>query len=345
MIGINGLGRIGRLAARRLALQAPGLLRAINDPADIDTLVHLLRYDSVHSHDPLVVTGETRAIPGSPVGSVQDFLVIEGQPIPLYHAKDPGEIPWESASVNLVVESSGRFVKREDAARHLRDGVSHVIISAPSPDPDFTVILPVNGAELDPTRHRVISNASCTAHATAPMLLVLEQAFGIQASTMSTVHVATNDQRLVDAPHTDLRRARAAMIGIHPTTSSAFGAMKKAMPWLRSDFDGWALRVPTLSVNLVDLTATVKRAVTVEEVNDAFRQASQGHLKGILGISEAPLVSCDFTGREESVVMDLDLTRVLGGRFLKVFGWHDNEIAYAARLVELVRHLASRNNN
>ena len=333
MIGINGLGRIGRLAARRLALHTPGLLRAINDPADLKILVHLLRYDSVHSHDPLDVTGE--ACDG------QDFLVIEGQRIHLFHGQDPAEIPWESAGVSLVVESSGRFTRRAEAARHLRAGISHVIISAPSPDPDFTVIFPVNGAELDLRQHRVISNASCTAHATAPMLAVLEKAFGIQASTMSTVHVATNDQRLVDAPHADLRRARAAMLGIHPTTSSAFGALKKAMPWLRSDFDGWALRVPTLSVNLVDLTATVKTDVTAESVNHAFRVAAEGELKGILGIAEAPLVSCDFTGREESVVMDLDLTRVLGGRFLKVFGWHDNEIAYAARLVELVRYVAT----
>ncbi len=334
MVGINGLGRIGRLAARRLVFQSPGLLRAINDPADLATLVHLSRYDSVHSLRHLEVVGER--LDG------QDFMVIEGQRIPLFHAKDPAEIPWGRAGVRLVVESSGRFTKRSEAARHLGEGVAQVVISAPSPDPDFTVIFPINGAELDPARHRVISNASCTAHATAPMLFVLERAFGIQASTMSTVHVATNDQRLVDAPHSDLRRARAAMIGIHPTTSSAFGALKKALPWMRSDFDGWALRVPALSVNLVDLTATVKQPVTAEAINGAFREAAEGDLKGILGIAEAPLVSCDFTGREESVVMDLELTKVLGGRFLKVFGWHDNEIAYAARLVELVRHLALR---
>jgi len=334
MIGINGLGRIGRLAARSLALRAPGLLQAINDPAELNTLVHLLRYDSVHSHDHLDVAGET--ING------QDFLLIEEQRIPLFHGKAPADIPWTDTGIRLVVESSGRFTKRADAARHLRGSISHVLLSAPSPDPDFTVIAPVNGTELDLAQHRVISNASCTAHATAPMLAVLERAFGLQASTMSTVHVATNDQRLVDAPHADLRRARAAMIGIHPTTSSAFGALKKAMPWLRSDFDGWALRVPTLSVNLVDLTATVKQDVSVNTVNEAFRAAACGELKGILGIAEAPLVSCDFTGREESVVMDLELTRVLGGRFLKVFGWHDNEIAYAARLVELVQYMAGK---
>lgn len=332
MIGINGLGRIGRLAARSLALGAPGLLGAINDPAELGTLVHLLRYDSVHSHDRLDVHGETR--------DDQDFLVIQGQRIPLFHVQDPAEIPWERGAVTLVVEASGRFTRRADAARHLRASVFHVVISAPSPDPDLTVIFPVNGGELDLEKHRIISNASCTAHATAPMLAVLERAFGLQASTMSTVHVATNDQRLVDAPHGDLRRARAAMVGIHPTTSSAFSALKKAMPWLREDFDGWALRVPTLSVNLVDLTATVRQSVSVEDVNRAYREAATGELKGILALAEAPLVSCDFTGREESVVMDLELTRVLGGRFLKVFGWHDNEIAYAARLVELVRHMA-----
>jgi glyceraldehyde 3-phosphate dehydrogenase len=333
MIGINGLGRIGRLAARSLALQAPGTLRAINDPARLETLVHPLRYDSVHSHDHLEVGGEVR--------EGLEFLVIEGQAVRLFHVSDPAEIPWPEAGVRLVVESSGRFTRRGEAVRHLKPGVERVVISAPSPDPDITVIAPVNGSALDPKQHRVIYNASCTAHATAPMLAVLEEAFGLRASTMSTVHVATNDQRLVDAPHGDLRRARAAMIGIHPTTSSAFGALKQAIPWLRQDFDGWALRVPTLSVNLVDLTATVGRDVTVESVNAAYRAAAEGAWKGILAIAEAPLVSCDFTGRTESVVMDLELTRVLGGRFLKVFGWHDNEIAYAARLMELVRSLAN----
>ncbi|MCE1230156.1 MAG: type I glyceraldehyde-3-phosphate dehydrogenase [Firmicutes bacterium] len=338
MIGINGLGRIGRLAARQLARRGPGHLAAINDPAGLEILVHLLRYDSVHRMEPLRVEGERRGD--------QDFLVIEQegqvQRVPLFHHRDPAEIPWDRTSAQVVIESSGRFTRRADAARHLRGAVGHVVISAPSPDPDFTVIAPVNGRQFDFESHRVVSNASCTAHATAPMLAVLEDAFGLESSTMSTVHVATNDQRLVDAPHGDLRRARAAMIGIHPTTSSAFGALKQALPWLKKDFDGWALRVPTLSVNLVDLTALVKRDVTVEAVNAAFREASEGAMKGMVGLAEAPLVSCDFTGRRESVVMDLELTQVLGGRLLKVFGWHDNETAYATRLVELVEGWVGR---
>ncbi|HJU83208.1 MAG TPA: glyceraldehyde 3-phosphate dehydrogenase NAD-binding domain-containing protein [Holophagaceae bacterium] len=336
MIGINGLGRIGRLAVRRFAATRPHLIRALNDPADLDTLVHLLRHDSIHGQPGLAIAGDRR--------DGQDYLVIGGRPIPLFHEADPGSLPFAAQGVTVVVESSGRFTRRADAARHLRDGVAHVVISAPSPDPDLTVIAPLNGAELDLDRHRVISNASCTAHATAPMLAVLEKAFGIDQAGMSTVHVVTNDQRILDLPHKDHRRARAAFRSIIPTTSSAFGALHQALPWLPHSpkgvedwgFSGAALRVPTLSVNLVDLTATLKRDVTVESVNAAFREASEGWLKDIVSLAPEHTVSSDLTGRPESVLMDLDLTRVLGGRFVKVFGWHDNETGYAARLCELV---------
>lgn len=343
-IGINGLGRIGRLAVRKLAAVKPSRLAAVNDPADLKTLVHLLRYDSVHVHNHLQIEGFNR--------DGQDVLRIEGHEVPVYHEKDPSNIPWENSSVCVVIEASGRFTKREGAQRHLGRGVQRVIISAPSPDADRTIMapipdLPIKGVRIGSFRtppreatqgsEQVLSNASCTAHATAPMLYVLERDFGIAASTMSTVHVATNDQRLLDAPHPDLRRARAAMVGIHPTTSSAFNALKQALPWVLDDFDGWAIRVPTLSVNLVDLTVVLKTETTVDRIREAYERAAQQELKGILGIAEAPLVSCDFTGREESVVMDLELTRLLGGRFLKVFGWHDNEIAYAARLCEVAQ--------
>lgn len=325
MIGINGLGRIGRLLLRRLAGSAPHALAALNDPADLRTLVHLLRFDSIHGPSPVPVSGRR-------VGS-QDWLRIGEVDLPLHHAMDPGAIPW--AGVTLAVEASGRFTRREDAARHLRGEVSHVIISAPSPDPDLTIIAPVNGNALDLARHRVLSNGSCTAHATAPMLEVLNEAFGIEAGGMSTVHVVTNDQRLLDHHHKDRRRARSAFQSIIPTTSSAFGALRQAQPWLPEGFAGSAIRVPLLTVNLVDITATLKRPATVEAINEAFRGAASGRYRKILGIAHDHAVSCDFTGRAESVLMDPGLTRMLGDRFVKVFGWHDNETGYAARLEEL----------
>lgn len=331
MIAINGLGRIGRLAARRLALARPHRLCALNDPADLDTVVHLLRFDSVHGDDRPPVLGSRRGN--------QDYLVMEGREYPLFHEPDPSRIPFPQAGARVVVEASGRFTTREAAARHLRGSVRQVVISAPSPDADFTVIHPFNGHLLDPSRHAVVSNASCTAHATAPMLDVLERTFGIASAGMSTVHVATNDQRILDRPHKDLRRARAAFMSIIPTTSSAFGALRAALPDLPAGFDGWALRVPCLSVNLIDLTAVLKRDATPAKVNAAFEEASRLRLRGIVGICEDPLVSRDFRGREESVVMDPGLTRMVGARMVKVFGWHDNEIAYAARLCELVNRL------
>jgi glyceraldehyde 3-phosphate dehydrogenase len=333
MVGINGLGRVGRLLVRRLMASDPGLVRALNDPADLKALVHLLRHDSVHGLSSLRIEGiQERG---------EDRIVIDGCSIPLFHATDPAGIPFPDLGIEVAVESSGKFVARESAARHLRGSVRHCLISAPSPDADFTVIAPVNGKSLDLAAHRVISNASCTAHATAPMLKVLEDHFGIEAAGMSTVHVATNDQRLLDLPHKDRRRARAAFRNIIPTTSSAFGALHRAMPALPPGFSGFALRVPTLSVNLVDITATLKRPTTVETLNAAFRQAASGPLAGVMSLAHPGAVSSDFTGRTESVVMDLDLTRVLGDRFVKVFGWHDNETGYAARLSELVKRAAN----
>jgi glyceraldehyde 3-phosphate dehydrogenase len=331
MIAINGLGRIGRLAARRLAVAQPHRLCGFNDPADLETVVHLLRFDSIHGNDQPPVQGLRRA--------GQDYLRMEGQEYPIFHETDPDRIPFPELGARIVVEASGRFTAREQAARHLKGSVCQVVISAPSPDADFTVIHPFNGHLLDPARHRVISNASCTAHATAPMLDVLERAFGLESAGMSTVHVVTNDQRILDLPHPDPRRARSAFMSIIPTTSSAFGALHRALPGLPAGFDGWALRVPCMSVNLVDLTAILKRDVSVEEIIEAFRDAAGGRLAGIVGIAEAELVSHDFIGREESVVMDLDLTQVVAGRMVKVFGWHDNEVGYAARLCELVQGL------
>jgi glyceraldehyde 3-phosphate dehydrogenase len=327
VIAINGLGRIGRLAVRRIALTHPHRLCALNDPADLKTVVHLLRFDSVHGDDHPPVAGVTR--------NGQDYLRMEGHEFPLFHEPDPALIPFPQCGARLVVEASGRFTTRAAAARHLRGQVEHVLISAPSPDADITVIHPFNGHLLDPSRHQVISNASCTAHATAPMLDVLQRAFGFQAAGMSTVHVVTNDQRILDLQHKDLRRARAAFMSIIPTTSSAFGALHKAMT-LPAGFDGWALRVPCMSVNLVDLTVVLDGDTSAEAIAQAFREAAQGRLRGIVGLAQDELVSHDFIGREESVVLDLRLTKVVGGRLAKVFGWHDNEVGYAARLCDLV---------
>jgi len=331
-VALNGLGRIGRLAVRRLG-DRPELLSAVNDPAPLEQVLQLLRQDSVHGRCGLAFQGLTEG--------GQDYLLLGARRLPLFHETDPAAIPFP-AGTRLVVEASGHFTRREAAARHLKAGVTHVVISAPSPDADLTVIAPVNGAELDPLKHRVISNASCTAHATAPMLKILDTAFGLAAAGMSTVHVVTNDQRLLDQPHKDRRRGRAAFQSIIPTTSSAFGALHQVLPGLPPAFDGVAIRVPTLSVNLVDLTATLRRDADETALRRVFTEAASGPWRGLVGLAEPHTVSCDITGREESVLMDLELTLTLGPRFVKVFGWHDNETAYAARLCELVTDLAGR---
>lgn len=332
-VALNGLGRIGRLLVRLLGASRPGLLGAVNDPAPLDQVVHLLRFDSVHGPS-------LRPVEGFAEGG-QDYLLLGDHRVPLFHAAEPSLIPFPDGT-RLVVEASGRFTRREAAARHLKNGVSHVVISAPSADADYTVIAPVNGAGLDLDRHRVLSNASCTAHATAPMLRVLDEAFGLECAGMSTVHVVTNDQRLLDLPHPDRRRARAAFRSIIPTTSSAFGALHRAMPDLPPAFDGVALRVPTLSVNLVDLVATLRADADPASLRAAFQTAAGGAWRGILAVAGPHTVSCDITGRQESVIMDLDLTLALGPRFVKLFGWHDNETGYAARLNDLVVDLARR---
>ena len=332
-IALNGLGRIGRLAVRSLGVSQPELLCAVNDPAPLDQVIQLLRFDSIHGRSALTIDGLTEA--------GQDYLVLGERRLPLFHVADPAQIPFPTGT-RLVLEASGRFTCRDEAARHLKARVTHVVISAPSPDADLTVIAPVNGAELDPARHRVISNASCTAHATAPMLRILEDAFGLEAAGMSTVHVVTNDQRLLDGAHKDRRRGRAAFQSIIPTTSSAFGALHRAMPELPAGFDGVALRVPTLNVNLVDLVATLSRDADVAGLRAAFEGAAAGPWRGIVALADPHTVSCDIRGRTESVVMDLALTQTLGPRFVKLLGWHDNEVAYAARLCELVVALAER---
>jgi glyceraldehyde-3-phosphate dehydrogenase type I len=332
-VALNGLGRIGRLAVRRLGASRPELLCAVNDPAPLEQVIQLLRHDSVHGRSDMPIGGHTEA--------GQDFLLLGARQVPLFHAHDPAQIPFPDAA-RLVVEACGRFTRREDAARHLKGGVTHVIISAPSPDADLTVIAPVNGGALDPARHRVISNASCTAHATAPMLQILEDAFGLEHAGMSTVHVVTNDQRLLDGPHKDRRRGRAAFLSIIPTTSSAFGALHRAMPGLPRGFDGVALRVPTLSVNLVDVVAVLRRDADVASLQAAFETAARGSWQGIVALADPHTVSSDITGRAESVVMDLELTRTLGPHFVKILGWHDNETGYAARLCDLIVDLAGR---
>jgi len=332
-IAINGLGRIGRLAVRRLGAAPEELLAAVNDPAPLDQVLHLLRQDSVHGRSALPIEGHTEA--------GQDYLLLGARMVPLFHEPDPTLIPFPEAT-RLVVEASGRFTSRAAAAQHLKGAVSHVLISSPSPDADFTAIAPVNGEELDPRRHRIISNASCTAHATAPLLKILDEAFGLEAAGMSTVHVVTNDQRLLDQAHPNRRRGRAAFQSIIPTTSSAFGALHRALPDLPPGFDGVAVRVPVLSVNLVDLVATLRHDTDLEGVKAAFARAAAGPWRGLVALADPHTVSCDITGRSESVIVDLDLTHLLGQRFVKVLGWHDNETGYAARLCDLVVDLAGR---
>lgn len=329
-VAINGLGRIGRLVLRHLMKVPHVRVVAVNDLTDAHTLAHLMKYDSVHGPADF------------PVASDGNYLVLDGRRIRVYAEKDPQLIPFGAQGAQVVLECTGKFTKRDRAALHLQGSVSHVIISAPSDDADRTVVMGVNETTLVPATEHVISNASCTTNCLGPVVKVMDDTFGIDYGFMTTVHSYTNDQRLLDLPHKDLRRARAAFKSIIPTTSSAFGALHRAMPGLPRAFDGVALRVPTLNVNLVDLVATLRRDADATSVNAAYEAAAAGPWRNLVGLAHPHAVSCDITGRPESVLMDLDLTMMLGPRFVKVFGWHDNETGYAARLCDLVVELAGR---
>ncbi|MFZ1376142.1 MAG: type I glyceraldehyde-3-phosphate dehydrogenase [Geothrix sp.] len=323
-VAINGMGRIGRLTLRQL-VKDPGVqVVAVNDLTDAATLAHLLKYDTVHG----------RA--GCPVDSEDGHLLLAGQRIRVLAEPDPRRVPFGSLGAGLVLECTGRFTQRELAAQHLRDGVGHVLISDASPDADRTVVLGVNEGTLDLDRDRVISGASCTATCLAPMVKVLDDAFGLDYGFMTTVHSYTNDQRILDLPHDDLRRARAAALNMIPTSTGAARSLGLLLPHLEGRLDGLAVRVPTPDVSIVDLTATLRSEATPATVDSAFRAAAEaGPLSPYLEVLDAELVSADLVGSTASCLYDPFLTKVLGPRLVKVFGWYDNEWGYAARLKDL----------
>lgn len=330
-VAINGLGRVGRLALRHL-LKVPHVqVVAVNDLTDAATLAHLMKYDSVHGQADF------------PVASDGGFLVLDGHRIRVLAEKDPQMVPFGDLGAQVVLECTGRFTRRAKAAMHLRNSVTHVIVSAPSPDADCTVVMGINDGSFDPTRDRVISNASCTTHCLAPVVKVLDDTFGLDRGFLTTVHSYTNDQRILDLPHHDLRRARAAAMSMIPTTSGAPGAIGLVLPHLKGRLDGLAVRVPTPDVSIVDLTAVLESDATLEGVHAAFRRAAeQGPLASYLDVLDAELVSVDLVGSTASALYDPFLTKLLGPRMVKVFAWYDNEYAYAARLKDLCIHVLER---
>ncbi|HXP83548.1 MAG TPA: type I glyceraldehyde-3-phosphate dehydrogenase [Bryobacteraceae bacterium] len=329
-IAINGFGRIGRNVLRA-ALDNPAVeFVAANDLTDTKTLSHLLRYDSILG--PLHADVKTEA----------DAIVVNGKRIKIFAIKDPAEIDWSSLGAQIVIESTGRFTEAKDAAKHLRGTVKKVIITAPAKGEDITIVLGVNESSYDPAKHNIISNASCTTNCLGPVVKVLHEKFGIEKGSMTTIHSYTNDQNVLDFPHKDLRRARAAAINMIPTTTGAAKAIGLVMPELKGKLDGYAMRVPTPNVSVVDLVAVLSKPATTEEVNAALKEAAAGPLKGILGYTEDPVVSTDMMHNPNSSIVDSQLTKVLGGNLLKVVSWYDNEWGYSLRVVDLAVFLANK---
>lgn len=328
-VGINGFGRIGRNVVRAGLSNRNIEFVAANDLTDTKTLGHLLKYDSIlgHLQQNVQVDGE--------------HIAVDGQRIRIFATKDPAEIDWPSLGVQVVVESTGRFTDRKDAAKHLRGPVKKVIISAPAKGEDVTIVLGVNNRAYDPARHNVISNASCTTNCLAPIVKVLNDSFGIEKGSMTTVHSYTNDQNVLDFPHKDLRRARAAALNMIPTSTGAAKAIGLVVPELKGKLDGYAMRVPTPDVSVVDFVAVLKRNTTTEEVNAALKKASEGELKGILAYTEDPVVSTDMLNNPNSSIVDADLTKVLDGNLVKVVAWYDNEWGYSNRVVDLISFLGN----
>ncbi|MEH7125007.1 type I glyceraldehyde-3-phosphate dehydrogenase [Bacillus sp. JJ1773] len=329
-VGINGFGRIGRVVFRA-ALNNPNVeIVAVNDLTDANMLAHLLKYDSVHGtlNEEVLVDGE--------------YLVVSGHKVKVIAERDPANLGWGELGVEVVVESTGRFTKREDAAKHLEAGAKKVIISAPASNEDITIVMGVNHEKYDSANHHVISNASCTTNCLAPFAKVLNDKFGIKRGMMTTIHSYTNDQQILDLPHKDYRRARAAAENMIPTTTGAAKAVSLVLPELKGKLNGGAVRVPTPNVSLVDLVAELEKEVTAEEVNAAFKAASKGELKGILSYSELPLVSRDYNGDPSSSTIDALSTMVLEGNMIKVISWYDNETGYSHRVVDLVDYIAQK---
>jgi len=331
-VAINGFGRIGRLVVRAALESGADDLEfvAFNDLTDNETLAHLFKYDSVHRTYAGAVEATTRGVR------------IDGREIQVFAERDPSVLPWGELGVDVVVEASGRFTHRPDAAKHLEAGARKVIITAPGKDEDVTLVLGVNEARYDPERHDVISNASCTTNCLAPVVKVLLENFGLERGLMTTIHAYTNDQAILDSPHKDLRRARAAAMSMIPTTTGAARATALVLPEVKGKLDGMAIRVPTPDVSLVDLTAELGKDITRDQVNEAFRLAAVGPLRGILDVASRPLVSVDFTGNPASSIVDLLATSVIGDRMVKVLAWYDNEWGYSCRVRDLVRHVGER---
>ena len=330
-VGINGFGRIGRQSLKALIERAPDVeVVAVNDLVDTQMNALLFKHDSTYG-----------AYPGD-VSHTDDAIIVDGREIKVLKEKDPATLPWGDLGVDLVVESTGIFTDAEKARAHLDAGAKKVIISAPAKNEDITIVLGVNDEKYDPATHHIISNASCTTNCLAPAAKVVHDLLGIQRGLMNTIHSYTNDQRILDVAHKDPRRARSVGQNIIPTTTGAAKALALVIPDLKGKFDGFSLRVPTPTVSVVDFTAEVGRETSVEEINDAFRTAAEGPLKGIIGVSDEPLVSTDFKGDERSSIIDADSTMVIGGTMVKVIAWYDNEWGYSCRVADLVAHVAAR---
>nr|HEX4316151.1 type I glyceraldehyde-3-phosphate dehydrogenase [Kofleriaceae bacterium] len=329
-IGINGFGRIGRGFLRCLAEHRSSLeVVLVNDLTDVATLAHLLKYDSVHGK-----------FPGT-VAVVDGQLHVHGEHIKISTEKDPAAIKWKDHGVDIVIESTGKFVDKAGASKHLTAGAKKVIISAPAKEPDVTLCMGINTQAYKPAEHHVISNASCTTNCLAPVAKVLHETYGIVNGIMTTIHSYTNDQNVLDLPHKDLRRARAAALSLIPTTTGAAKALKEVLPAMAGKLDGQAIRVPTPNVSLVDLTVRLDKAAKASEINDAFRAAANGPLKGILAVSDEQLVSCDFNGDRHSSIVDAPLTSTVGD-LVKVMAWYDNEMGYSQRTLDLAKFVAEK---
>ena len=330
-VAINGFGRIGRLVLRAAKMGGFDDLDfvAVNDLTDTRTLAHLFKYDSVHG----IFNGSVE---------VEDQgLRINGDEVKVFSERDPANLPWKELGVDIVIESTGRFTKRADAAKHIEAGARKVIISAPGKDEDITVVLGVNEDSYDPASHHVVSNASCTTNCLAPVVKVLLDNFGFKRGLMTTVHAYTNDQQILDLPHKDLRRARAAGVSIIPTTTGAARATALVIPEVKGKIDGIAMRVPTPDVSLIDLTAELEKDVTIDQINDAYREASQNRLKGVLAVEDTELVSVDYVGNPFSSIIDAPSTNIVEG-LVKVMAWYDNEWGYSNRCVDLARYVGER---
>jgi len=329
-VGINGFGRIGRNVVRAALHRNDIEFVAVNDLTDTKTLAHLLKYDSVLGTLPVEIHADG------------DTILVGGKRIKVFATKDPAQLDWNSVGAQIVIESTGKFTDAKEACKHIRGSVKKVIISAPAKNEDVTLVLGVNDAAYDPAKHNIISNASCTTNCLAPVVKVLYDTVGIQKGSMTTIHSYTNDQNVLDFPHKDLRRARAAALNMIPTTTGAAKAIGLVMPELKGKLDGYSMRVPTPDVSVVDLVAITNRPTTAEEVNAAFKAAADGPMKGILAYTEDPVVSTDMLHNPNSSIVDGQMTKVLDGNLLKVISWYDNEWGYSCRVVDLIAFLTKK---